>query len=116
MKLEDRPTPETLELRSHLEEQVGIGSYGWSVAFEAMAGKCCDLERELAKAREEIARLVTKDYPNKQLMVELILQRDGLLAALLGVLEDWEGGYRPEDCGTTMAIAREAIAEVKGAK
>jgi len=41
-------------------------------------------------------------------------QRDELLAALLGVLEEWEGGYRPEDCGTTMAMAREAIAAVKG--
>lgn len=43
-------------------------------------------------------------------------QRDGLLAALIGVIEEWEGGYRPEDCGTTMAIAREAIAAVKGTK
>lgn len=39
-----------------------------------------------------------------------------LLSALLGVLDDWEGGYQPEDCGTTMAIAREAIAAVKGTK
>lgn len=45
---------------------------------------------------------------------EVTKQRDELLAALLGVLEEWEGGYRPEDCGTTMAIAREAIAAVRG--
>lgn len=45
---------------------------------------------------------------------EVTKQRDEVFAALLGVLEEWEGGYRPEDCGTTMAIAREAIAAVKG--
>jgi hypothetical protein len=69
-------------------EQVASGHIGAIVAMDAVIVKCEELER----------------------------QRDELLAALVAAMEDWEGGYRPDEAGTTMAIALEAIAAVKGGK
>ena len=119
-----RPTPETDASIRHvtcLSDRAGLcrSNYdGGEVAYVPP-----DFARRLERERDE-AREIAKKYEDRYFTMSELrnnasivalqykAQRDLLLGALIGVLEEWEGGYRPEDCGTTMAIAREAIAEV----
>ena len=85
-----------------------------------------NLERELAEAREEIARLVTDAFRSNHLMVALMEQRDRLLEAISLALMTNGGPIDGADTadGEAYVMVRAcafagleaAIAEVKGAK
>jgi hypothetical protein len=96
----------------NVAERNGQIANDWKAKLEeanqqiAIANAIC--ERAEARLRE-----FCRSNPSRWTRLELMDIRDQLLHALDCVMEEWNGGRHPNDCGTTTEIVREAIEAAK---
>jgi hypothetical protein len=115
MKRIERQRDEARDDANHwlnVAERNGQIANDWKAKLEE-ANQQIAIANAISERAEARLREFCRENPSRWTRLELMDIRDQLLHALDCVMQDWEGGYRPEEAGTTIGVVREAIAAAK---